>query len=56
MLIKADFALFAAWWTADAGKSEFRTICDWCNWVISPVLWMFLKSMKPTLMLINALL
>nr|QDO73502.1 PeniA [Penicillium griseofulvum] len=32
-LTKADFALFAAWWTADAGKSEFRTICDWCNWV-----------------------
>ncbi|KAJ0420838.1 pentalenene synthase [Aspergillus carlsbadensis] len=32
-LHKADFALFAAWWTGDADKSEFRTICDWCNWV-----------------------
>lgn len=32
-LHKADFALFAAWWTSDAGKLEYRTICDWCNWV-----------------------
>ncbi|KAJ5520999.1 Terpene synthase metal binding domain protein [Penicillium fimorum] len=32
-LDKADFALFAAWWTQHAGEPEFRTICDWCNWV-----------------------
>ncbi|KAJ5895356.1 Terpene synthase metal binding domain protein [Penicillium taxi] len=32
-LDKADFALFAASWTEHAGGPEFRTICDWCNWV-----------------------
>ena len=35
-LNKAEFALFAAYWTGDAGKLEYRTICDWCHWVGKP--------------------
>lgn len=31
--IRADFPYFAAVWTTEAGPDEFRTICDWCNWV-----------------------
>lgn len=53
-LTKADFALFAAWWTGDAGKSEFRTICDWCNWVSSFILRLFLTFKMSNLILINS--
>ena len=31
--VRADFPYFAAVWTTEAGPDEFRTICDWCNWV-----------------------
>ncbi|KAK2752859.1 hypothetical protein FQN54_008012 [Arachnomyces sp. PD_36] len=31
--IRADFPYFAAVWTTEAGRDEFRTIVDWCNWV-----------------------
>ena len=31
--VRADFPYFAAVWTTEAGPDEFRTICDWSNWV-----------------------
>lgn len=31
--VRADFPYFAAVWTTEAGRDEFRTVVDWCNWV-----------------------
>ena len=31
--VRADFPYFAAVWTTEASPDEFRTICDFSNWV-----------------------
>ena len=31
--VRADFPYLAAVLATEAGPDEFRTICDWSNWV-----------------------
>ncbi|KAH7348476.1 hypothetical protein BKA65DRAFT_550548 [Rhexocercosporidium sp. MPI-PUGE-AT-0058] len=35
IIAETDFSLFCAISAPDAGKAEFRTMCDWGNWVCS---------------------